>query len=126
MITLGSTAQVRILTGVLDAWANGIREHQPERVASYFTEKALFQGFDKTQTIGQPGIVTYYDKQPPGLSATYRILEHRQLSDEALISYIDVDFTRHDGDVIPVHLTALLQLIAGSWLISHYHVSKIQ
>jgi uncharacterized protein (TIGR02246 family) len=126
MITMDSTAQERILTGVLDAWANGIREHQPERVASYFTEKALFQGFDKTQTIGQPGIVTYYDKQPPGLSATYRILEHRQLSDEALISYIDVDFTRPDGEVIPVHLTALLELVAGSWLIGHYHVSKIQ
>lgn len=126
MITMDSTAQVRILTGVLDAWANGIREHQPERVASYFTEKALFQGFDKTQTIGQPGIVTYYAKQPPGLSATYRILEHRQLSDEALISYIDVDFTRPDGVVIPVHLTAVLQLVDGSWLISHYHVSKIQ
>jgi uncharacterized protein (TIGR02246 family) len=126
MITMGSTAQVRILTGVLDAWANGIREHQPERVASYFTEKALFQGFDKTQTIGQPGIVTYYDKQPPGLSATYRIQEHRQLSDDALISYVDVDFTLPDGEIVPVHLTALLELVAGSWLISHYHVSKIQ
>lgn len=126
MITIDSTAQVRILTDVLDAWANGIREHRPHVVASYFTEKALFQGFDKTPTIGKPGVVAYYDKQPPGLNPTYRILEHRQLSDDALISYIDVDFTRPDGEVMPVHLTALLQLIAGSWLISHYHVSKIQ
>ena len=126
MITIDSSAQVRILTDVLDAWANGIREHQPEVVASYFTEKALFQGFDRTQTIGKPGIVAYYDKQPQGLSPTYRIQEHRQLSDDALISYIDVDFTLPDGEVIPVHLTALLQLVVGSWLISHYHVSKIQ
>jgi uncharacterized protein (TIGR02246 family) len=125
MITIDSTAQVGILTEVLDAWANGIREHQPERVASYFTEDALFQGFDKTQTIGRPGVVAYYDKQPVGLSPAFRILEHRQLSDEALIAYVDVDFTRPDGVVIPVHLTAVLELTEGSWLISHYHVSKI-
>jgi hypothetical protein len=56
----------------------------------------------------------------------FRILEHRQLSDDALISYVDVDFTRTDGDVIPVHLTAVLQRVDGSWLISHYHVSKIE
>jgi uncharacterized protein (TIGR02246 family) len=126
MVTIDSTAQVRILADVLNAWANGIREHRPHVVASYFTEKALFQGFDKTQTIGKPGIVAYYDKQPPGLNPTYRIQEHRQLSDDALISYVDVDFTLPDGEVIPVHLTALLELVAGSWLISHYHVSKIQ
>ncbi len=126
MITIESTAQVRILTEVLDAWATGIREHQPETVASRFTENALFQGFDRTQTIGKPGIVAYYDKQPVGLSPAFRILEHRQLSDDALISFVDVDFTRPDGDVIPVHLTALLQLVNGSWLISHYHVSKIE
>jgi ketosteroid isomerase-like protein len=126
MVIIDSTAQVGIQTEELDAWPNGIREHQPERVASYFTEDALFQGFDKTQTIGRPGVVTYYDKQPVGLSPAFRILEHRQLSDDALISYIDVDFTRPDGVVIPVHLTALLEHVAGSWLISHYHVSKIQ
>jgi ketosteroid isomerase-like protein len=125
MVIIDSTAQVGILTEVLDAWANGIREHQPERVASYFTEDALFQGFDKTQTIGRPGVVAYYDKQPVGLSPAFRILEHRQLSDEALIAYVDVDFTRPDGVVIPVHLTAVLELTEGSWLNSHYHVSKI-
>jgi uncharacterized protein (TIGR02246 family) len=125
MSTIDSTARVRTVTEVLDAWANGIREHQPERVASYFTEDALFQGFDKTQTIGRPGVVAYYDKQPVGLSPAFRILEHRQLSDEALIAYVDVDFTRPDGVVIPVHLTAVLELTEGSWLISHYHVSKI-
>jgi uncharacterized protein (TIGR02246 family) len=126
MVIIDSTAQVGILTEVLDAWANGIREHQPERVASYFTEDALFQGFDKTQTIGRPGVVRYYDKQPVGLSPAFRILEHRQLSDEVLISYVDVDFTRPDGVIIPVHLTAVLQFVDGSWLIGHYHVSKIE
>jgi len=32
------------------------------------------KGFDKTQTIGRPGVVTYYDKQPVGLSPAFRIL----------------------------------------------------
>ena len=31
-----------------------------------------------------------------------------------------------DAAVIPVHLTAVLQHTAGDWLISHYHVSKIE
>ncbi|TFD90748.1 YybH family protein [Cryobacterium serini] len=126
MIALDSIAQVRILTEVLNGWANGIREHEPERVASYFTENALFQGVAPTHSIGRLGVITYYDRQPVGLSPAFRILEHRQLSDATLISYLDVDFTHPDGDVIPVHLTAVLQHVDDSWLISHYHVSQVE
>ena len=125
MTALDSVTQVRIVTEVLNAWANGIREHEPERVASYFTENALFQGVAPTHSIGRLGVITYYDKQPVGLSPAFRILEHRQLSDATLISYIDVDFTHLDGVVIPVHLTAVLQYVDGFWLISHYHVSQV-
>jgi uncharacterized protein (TIGR02246 family) len=126
MIALDSIARVRIVTEVLDAWANGIREHDPERVASHFTENALFQGVAPTHSIGRLGVIAYYDRQPVGLSPSFRILEHRQLSDSTLISYIDVDFTRPDGVVIPVHLTAVLEYVDASWLISHYHVSQVE
>ncbi|TFD68084.1 hypothetical protein E3T47_03675 [Cryobacterium ruanii] len=126
MTALDSIARVRILTEVLDGWANGIREHQPERVASYFTENALFQGVAPTHSIGRLGVITYYDSQPVGLSPAFQILEHRQLSDTTLISYVDVDFTHPDGVVIPVHLTAVLQYVDASWLISHYHVSQVE
>jgi hypothetical protein len=126
MTALDSSAQVRILTEVLNAWANGIRAHEPERVASYFTENALFQGVAPTHSIGRLGVITYYDSQPVGLSPAFRILEHRQLSDATLISYIDVDFTHPDGVVVPVHLTAVLQYVDGSWLISPYHVSRVE
>jgi len=126
MTTFDSVARINILTEVLNGWANGIREHEPERVASYFTENALFQGVAPTYSIGRLGVITYYAGQPVGLSPAFRILEHRQLSATALISYIDVDFTRPDGVVIPVHLTAVLQYVDSSWLISHYHVSQVQ
>ena len=126
MTALDSSARVSILTEVLNGWANGIREHEPERVASYFTENALFQGVAPTHSIGRLGVITYYDSQPVGLSPQFRILEHRQLCDATLISYIDVDFTHPDGVVIPVHLTAVLQYVDDSWLISHYHVSQVE
>ena len=125
MIAIDSIARIRILTEVLNAWAHGIREHEPERVASHFTENALFQGVAPTHSIGRLGVTTYYERQPKGLSPVFRILEHRQLSDTTLISYVDVDFIHPDGGVIPVHLTAVLQYVDGSWLISHYHVSQV-
>lgn len=125
MNALNTTEQDRIITGVLDGWADAIRAHEPDRVASQFTEDAIFQGFDPVRTIGRPGIAAYYDKQPVGLTASFTILERRQISADALLAYADVDFALPDGIVIPVHLTAVLLKIEGTSLISHYHVSKI-
>jgi uncharacterized protein (TIGR02246 family) len=126
MNTIDSIARVRIVTEVLNAWADAIRQRQPERVASNFTDNALFQGVAPTHTIGKPGVIAYYSRQPVGLSPAFRIMEHRQLSDDTLISYVDVDFSLPDHVMIPVHLTAVLQCVDGSWLISHYHVSKVE
>jgi len=126
MSALDSLAQVRIVTEVLNAWADGIRDHDSERVAANFTADALFQGVAPMHSLGRPGVFSYYDKQPAGLSPEYKIIEHRQLSDTALISFVDVDFTHADGVVIAVHLTAVLEFVDGSWLISHYHVSQVQ
>ncbi len=125
MNALNTTELNGILTGVLDGWADGIRAHEPDRVASHFTEDAIFQGFDLVRTVGRPGIAAYYDKQPLGLTASFTILEQRQISADALLVYADVDFTLPDGIVIPVHLTGVLLNSDGTWLISHYHVSKI-
>jgi uncharacterized protein (TIGR02246 family) len=124
-MAIDSTAQLAVLTEVLRGWADGIRRHQPDRVASYFTQDALFQGFDKKHTIGRRDIFAYYDKQPVGVSPQFQVMKYRQLADDALIAYVDVDFDRPEGFVVPVHLTVVLQHVEGSWLISHYHVSKI-
>ncbi|WP_159617696.1 nuclear transport factor 2 family protein [Arthrobacter zhaoguopingii] len=124
--TTSDTGTLGIVSAVFTAWANGIRDHRPEEVASQFTEDALFQGLDRSHGIGRPAVIAYYDKQPAGLQADFRILEHRRLSVDVLVAYADVDFSFLDGRVIPVHLTVVLQRTGGSWLISHYHVSKIQ
>jgi uncharacterized protein (TIGR02246 family) len=115
-----------VLIPVLDQWADAVTRHEPERVAAYFTEDAIFQGFDKTQTVGRPGVAAYYDKQPLGLTPTYTVIETRALSSEVLLGYVDVDFALPTGVVIPVHLTVVLVRRAGEWLIQHYHVSKIE
>ncbi|WP_431278509.1 YybH family protein [Leifsonia poae] len=114
-----------VLTRALDAWADGIRKHEPELVASYFTEDAIFQGFDRTHVVGRAGVTAYYDKQPVGLDPQFTVLETRELSADTLLAYVDVDFAVPAGEVIPVHLTVVLGRFEDSWLIRHYHVSKI-
>lgn len=128
MDAIGTDAvgMTRIGNGVLQKWATAIAEHRPSDAASDFTEDAIFQGFDETHTVGRAGVFAYYAKQPVGLTASFRILQLRQISTDALLGYIDVDFTRPDGTVIPVHLTAMLRSDSDEWQISHYHVSKIE
>lgn len=125
MTRIDTHEQDRLVTDVLQKWADGIRAHESDRVASLFTEDAIFQGFDPTHSVGRAGVAAYYAKQPPGLTAAFRVIDRRRLADDALIAYVRVDFTRPDGTVIPVHLTVVLRFASGSWLIGHYHVSKI-
>ena len=124
--TIDTVEQDRLVTGTLRAWADGIRAHEPQDVAAVFTEDAIFQGFDPTHVVGRADIAAYYAKQPVGLRAAFHITERRRIADDAVIIYARVDFSPPDAEVIPVHLTAVLRLIAGAWLISHYHVSKIE
>lgn len=126
MSTLDTIEQDRLVTGALRALADGIRAHEPHSVASVFTEDAIFQGFDPTHTVGRPGIAAYYAKQAVGLRAAFHVIERRQIAADAVIVYARVDFSPPDAAVIPVHLTAVLQRVDGAWLISHYHVSKIE
>jgi uncharacterized protein (TIGR02246 family) len=120
MIDIESTVRT-----VLDGWKAAIDNHEPEKVASFFTHDALFQGFRPTHSIGREAIAEYYASQPIGLTAEYRILDTRLLSDDTIVGYQHVDFGFVDRPTIPVHLTVILRNVAGTWLISHYHVSKI-
>ncbi|WP_431245526.1 SgcJ/EcaC family oxidoreductase [Leifsonia xyli] len=115
----------QILDATLQSWAADILAHEPERVAAAFTEDAVFQGFDRTHTVGRTGIAAYYAKQPIGLSAAYRVREVESLGDDAFAAFIDVDFTRPPAEVIPTHLTLVLVRAGAEWLIRHYHVSKL-
>ena len=124
--TVQTIEQDRRTTATLQAWADGIRAHEPHDVAAVFTEDAIFQGFDPVHVVGRAGIAAYYAKQPIGLTATFQISERRRIAADAVLVYARVDFSPPDAAVIPVHLTAVLQLSAGAWLIRHYHVSKIE
>ena len=93
--------QQRILDGVLRSWADHIRAHEPERVAALFTADAVFQGFDRTHGVGREAIRAYYAKQPVGLSPAVRVEELEPLGPDAFLAFVDTDFTRPDGEVIP-------------------------
>ena len=125
MAITGTSEYDHILTLVLAGWAEAIRVHDPVRVASHFTEDAIFQGADPVRSIGRVGIASYYAKQPPGLTASFTILERRQISADGLLVYADVDFAFPTGALIATHLSAVLLRTDGSWLIGSYHVSRV-
>ena len=105
---------------VLDRWKDAVDAHDPQRVASNFTEDAIFQGL-KPYGVGRAAIAAYYESQPIGLRAEYEILETRELADDLTLGYANVDFTRPDGTVINVNLSVLVR---GD-LIAHYQVSRL-
>jgi uncharacterized protein (TIGR02246 family) len=110
---------------VLDGWQGAIARGEPELVAGYFTHDALFQGLRPTHSVGRQGVADYYAAQRPGLTADYRILRSRRLSEDAILSYQRVDFAAMGEVVARTHLTVVLTRSGESWLISHYHVSRV-
>ncbi|MFG2527020.1 SgcJ/EcaC family oxidoreductase [Streptomyces sp. NPDC048516] len=112
-----------VLRDVLDRWKAAVAAHEPQRAASHFTEDAIFQGLPP-YSVGRQGIAEYYDSQPPGMTAEYRILETRRPADDLVLGYLGVDFSFTDRPAIAVNLTVLLQQTEHGWHISHYHVSR--
>ncbi|MFI8067676.1 SgcJ/EcaC family oxidoreductase [Streptomyces sp. NPDC086033] len=119
-----STDDKAILDDVLDRWKAGVDAHQPERVAALFTEDALFQGLHP-YSVGRRGVAEYYDSQPLGMKAEYRILETRRPADGLVLGYLDVDFTFTDRPTLAVKLAVLLTRAEDDWYISHYQVSRL-
>ncbi|MFG6201213.1 YybH family protein [Nonomuraea sp. JJY05] len=114
-----------ILCGVLERWKAGIDDHDPDQIASLFTEDAIFQGL-RPYSVGRQGVADYYASQPAGLSAAYRVLESRRLSEDIVLGYLSVDFSFTDRPTISVNLLVLLRRSPAEWLISHYQVSHLR
>lgn len=112
-----------ILRGVLDRWKAAVDAHEPDRVADTFTEDAVFQGLHP-YSVGRQGVADYYASQPLGMSAAYRVLESRRLSDDVVLGYLSVDFSFTDRPTLPVNLGVVLTRSRGEWYIGHYHVSR--
>ncbi|MDG4757078.1 hypothetical protein [Micromonospora sp. WMMD710] len=84
-----SSSEAQILRTVLDRWKSAVDAHEPERVASYFTSDAIFQGLHP-YTVGRAGVAEYYAGQPLGLTAAYDIRETRRLADDVVLGYLAV------------------------------------
>ncbi|MER7766511.1 hypothetical protein [Kitasatospora sp. NPDC096140] len=117
-------ADETILRSVLDGWKADVDRHRPERVADLFTEDAIFQGLHP-YSVGRPGIAAYYDAQPLGMTAGYRVLETRRPADDLVLGYLGVDFSFTDRPTVAVKLGVLLRRTERGWAIAHYQVSRL-
>jgi hypothetical protein len=113
-----------ILRGVLDRWKAAVDAHQPQQVASYFTEDAIFQGLHP-YSVGRQGVADYYASQPLDLAAAYRILEIRRPAEGLVLGYLSVAFSFADRPTLNVYLSVLLTYAQDGWYISHYQVSQL-
>ncbi|WP_329543574.1 hypothetical protein OG548_01305 [Streptomyces sp. NBC_01356] len=119
-----TTDSEAILRGVLDRWKAAVDGHEPQQVAAQFTEDAIFQGLHP-YSVGRPGIAAYYDSQPIGMAAAYRILETRRLADDLVLGYLDVDFSFTDRPTLGLKLGVLVKRVEEGWYITHYQVSRL-
>ncbi|MEV6026584.1 hypothetical protein [Streptomyces sp. NPDC052036] len=111
-----------VLRHVLDQWKGAVERHEPQRVASVFTENAIFQGLHP-YSVGRPGVAEYYDSQPLGMTLDYRILETRHLGEDLVLGYLGVDFMFVDRPAKRLNLGVLVTHLQERWYISHYQVS---
>jgi uncharacterized protein (TIGR02246 family) len=119
-----TTADESVLRGVLDRWKAAVDEHRPELVASVFTEDAIFQGLHP-YSVGRQGVAEYYDSQPLGMKAAYRILETRRPADGLVLGYLAVEFSFTDRPPLDVKLSVLVTRQGDEWHIGHYQVSRL-
>jgi uncharacterized protein (TIGR02246 family) len=113
-----------VLLGVLDRWKAAVDAHEPQQVAALFTEDAIFQGLHP-YSVGRRGVADYYDSQPLGLAADYRLLETRRPADDLVLGYLSVDFSFTDRPTLTVNLSVLAKRTGNDWSISHYQVSQL-
>jgi hypothetical protein len=109
---------------VLDLWKAAVDRHEPQQVAAQFTEDAIFQGLHP-YSVGRAGIAAYYDSQPLGMTAAYRILETREPADGLVLGYLAVDFSFADRPTISVYLSVLAKRTGESWYLTFYQVSRL-
>src|SRR5262249_32952837 len=113
-----------VLRTVLDQWKSAIDVHDPKRVASLFTDDAIFQGLHP-YSVGPAGVAEYYDAQPIGMTPSYEIRETRRLADDLILGYLTVDFAFTDRPTVSVYLSVIVRRIDNAWLITHYQVSRL-
>jgi hypothetical protein len=94
-------------------------------VASLFTSEALFQGFGPTVISGREAIGGYYEAVPHNRNADLTILHDYTIGEKVADGFADVTFSDSAGWEAAVHLSLVLQVDNGNWLIRQYHVSQV-
>jgi uncharacterized protein (TIGR02246 family) len=122
MWMVAKVQDTEVLRGVLDGWKAGVDARQPQRVAAVFTEDAIFQGL-RPYSVGRDGVANYYDSQPLGMTATYRILETRRPTEDLVLGYVRADFTFPDRATVSLNLGVLIMRTDTDWCILHYQAS---
>jgi ketosteroid isomerase-like protein len=118
------TTEAGILREVLDQWKSAVDAHDSTRVATYFTDDAIFQGLHP-YTVGPAGVAGYYDSQPIGMTARYTVRETRRLAADLVLGYLTVDFAFTDRPTLTVYLSVIVRQDGDAWRISHYQVSRL-
>jgi uncharacterized protein (TIGR02246 family) len=113
-----------VLRDVLDRWKSAVDAHEPRHVAATFTSDAIFQGLHP-YGVGRKAVAEYYDSQPRGLTADYRILEIRRLAEDLVLGYLSVDFSFTDQPPLQAYLSVLVKQSTQGDLISHYQVPSL-
>lgn len=88
-----------------------------------FSRDALFQGLSSTLLTGRKEIFGYYVALPPGITATFQIIQARQLDQHLVCGFAAVHFTYPDGRTAPVQLSLVLRRDGQTWFITQYHAS---
>ena len=113
-----------ILDSVLSQWKSAVDAHDPDRVASLFTDDAIFQGLHP-YSVGPKGVAAYYASVPMGVTAAYTFQETRRLADDLVLGYLSVDFTFTDRPVLSVYLCVIVRGTDQGWFLTHYQVSQL-
>lgn len=114
----------QIVIDVMDEWQAAIEAHDPGRVASVFTEDAVFQGL-RPYGVGRQAVANYYDSQPIGMTVTYRVLESRRVADDVTLGYLAATFSYPAKPSVELSVGVAVLRVGGRWQVAQYQASAI-
>lgn len=120
-----ATLPTRVLAESLAAWKLAFDRHSPQDIVGLFSSDALFQGLSPTLLTGRKEVFGYYHALPPGITASFQIIQARQLAQQLVCGFAAVQFTYPDGRTVPVQLSLVLRRDGQTWFIVQYHVSTM-
>jgi uncharacterized protein (TIGR02246 family) len=120
-----ATLHARVLGESLAAWKLAFDRHRPQDMVELFSGDALFQGLSPALLTGRKEIFGYYRALSPGITATFQIIQARQLTQHLVCGFAAVHFTYPDARTAQVQLSLVLRRDGQTWFIAQYHASTM-